>query len=102
MTVWSLTPCRDCGIPTSGTIAPGGTVHLDRCPACVRGALQPRHLCRHLCRECRLNPVPARGRLCDDCLGPALGRAIRTATLGQALLVAAVLAALLLAVGAWL
>lgn len=98
MTVWSLTPCDTCGIPTSGTVAPGGIVHLDRCPACVRGVPRP----RYHCAECHLQVVTAPNRLCDGCLGGGLERAIRTATLGQALLVAAVLAALLLAIGAWL
>lgn len=98
MTVWSLTPCRDCGIPTSGSVAPGGIVHLDRCPECIRSVPQP----RYHCAECHLQVVPAPDRLCDDCLGGGLERAIRAATLGQALLVAAVLAGLMLAVGALL
>lgn len=103
MTVWSLTPCRDCGIPTSGSVAPGGIVYLDRCPECVhRRPLRLPPPPPFRCEECRFHVVPAPGRLCEHCLGTGLGRAVRTATLGQALLVAAVLAALLLAIGAWL
>lgn len=94
MTVWSLTPCRDCGIPTSGSVAPGGIVHMDLCPACASVV--------HRCAECRLALVPAAGRLCDDCLGYGLGRAVRAATLGQALVVMAVLVGFMLALGALL
>lgn len=54
------------------------------------------------CAECDLEPVADVDRLCDLCLSGHVSRELGAATLGQTLLLVAVLVGLMLAIGAWL